>query len=98
MSAAVVTSRRVLARSKTGVTKLRRNRHNEAKREPAGIEGQPDRPATQTARPPHATAARRRLEPATEDQAMYSCACGFIFQAAVSTSVGCPHCGGSQAW
>jgi hypothetical protein len=29
---------------------------------------------------------------------MYSCGCGFVFQAAVSTSVGCPHCGGSQAW
>jgi hypothetical protein len=29
---------------------------------------------------------------------MYSCECGYIFQAAVSTSVGCPHCGGSQAW
>jgi hypothetical protein len=42
--------------------------------------------------------AQRRREPATEDQAMYSCECGFIFQAAVSTSVGCPYCGGSQAW
>jgi len=42
--------------------------------------------------------AQRRLEPATEDQAMYSCECGFVFQASVSTSVGCPHCGGSQAW
>jgi hypothetical protein len=29
---------------------------------------------------------------------MYSCECGFVFQATVSTSVGCPHCGGSQAW
>jgi hypothetical protein len=42
--------------------------------------------------------ARRRLEPAIEDRAVYSCECGFIFQAPVSTSVGCPHCGGSQAW
>jgi hypothetical protein len=68
---------------------LRRNRDKEAKRESAGAQGPPDRP---TAR------AKRRLEPATEDQAMYSCECGFVFQAAVSTSVGCPHCGGSQAW
>jgi hypothetical protein len=51
-----------------------------------------------------ATATRReqvadqRREPAPEDQAVYSCACGYVFQAAVSTSVGCPHCGGSQAW
>jgi hypothetical protein len=42
--------------------------------------------------------AHRRLEPAIEDRAVYSCECGFIFQAPVSTSVGCPHCGGSQAW
>jgi hypothetical protein len=81
---------RVLAKSKSGVTKLRRIRSNEVKRESTGAKApKPDRPA---ARP------RRRLEPATEDQAMYSCACGYIFQAAVSTSVGCPHCGGSQAW
>jgi hypothetical protein len=45
------------------------------------------------------TAARRRREAgAPQDQAMYSCACGFVFEAQVSTSVGCPHCGDSQAW
>ncbi len=36
--------------------------------------------------------------PLTNDQAMYACGCGFVFQAPVSTSVGCPHCGGTQAW
>jgi hypothetical protein len=97
----------MLAKSKSGVTKLRRNRNKEAQRESAGVPGQPDRPAAErpprTASnqlPPNGSIARpqRRLEPATEDQAMYSCECGFIFQATVSTSVGCPHCGGSQAW
>jgi hypothetical protein len=29
---------------------------------------------------------------------MYACRCGFVFQALVSTSVDCPHCGDSQAW
>jgi hypothetical protein len=29
---------------------------------------------------------------------MYSCSCGFVFEALVSTSVGCPHCGDTQAW
>jgi hypothetical protein len=33
-----------------------------------------------------------------EDHALYSCVCGFAFKAEVSTSVGCPHCGTSQAW
>ena len=33
-----------------------------------------------------------------EDRALYGCACGCTFQAAVTASVGCPHCGTGQAW
>jgi hypothetical protein len=33
-----------------------------------------------------------------QDCALYTCSCGFVFTAAVSTSVGCPHCGSGQAW
>ncbi len=32
------------------------------------------------------------------DQASYTCACGYLFLAAVSTTVTCPHCGSGQAW
>jgi hypothetical protein len=32
------------------------------------------------------------------DRASYSCACGYLFSASVSTSVTCPHCGADQAW
>jgi hypothetical protein len=32
------------------------------------------------------------------DEASYSCACGYVFAASVSTSVCCPHCGARQAW
>ena len=32
------------------------------------------------------------------DQAEYTCQCGFVFHATVSTSVDCPHCGDIQAW
>ena len=32
------------------------------------------------------------------DNASYNCACGFVFAAAVSTTVSCPHCGAGQAW
>jgi hypothetical protein len=32
------------------------------------------------------------------DQAVYSCQCGCLFRAAVSTTVPCPHCGTDQAW
>jgi hypothetical protein len=43
-------------------------------------------------------APRRRHGGPTQDTALYKCQCGFVFEAAVSTSVGCPHCGGTQAW
>lgn len=32
------------------------------------------------------------------DRAQYTCGCGLVFDAAVSTSVACPHCGATQAW
>jgi hypothetical protein len=45
------------------------------------------------------TAARvRRRAIAPQDQAMYTCRCGYVFAAEVSTSVGCPYCGVAQAW
>jgi hypothetical protein len=41
---------------------------------------------------------RHRLHGPVEDNALYSCHCGYVFEALVSTSVGCPHCGTGQAW
>ena len=32
------------------------------------------------------------------DQASYTCQCGYLFAAPVTTTVACPHCGTSQAW
>ena len=32
------------------------------------------------------------------DRASYTCSCGYVFRASVSTSVSCPHCGAEQAW
>ena len=46
----------------------------------------------------HDETSRAREGGPPQDEALYSCQCGFIFQAPVSTSVGCPHCGDSQAW
>jgi predicted Zn-ribbon and HTH transcriptional regulator len=34
----------------------------------------------------------------TQDAALYTCGCGYVFTAPVTTSVGCPHCGSAQAW
>jgi hypothetical protein len=33
-----------------------------------------------------------------QDEATYRCGCGYVFTAAVSTSVDCPYCGDAQAW
>jgi hypothetical protein len=52
--------------------------------------------AAAQAEPP--AGAERRSGGAAQDTALYNCHCGYVFQAAVSTSVGCPHCGGTQAW
>jgi hypothetical protein len=32
------------------------------------------------------------------DEASYTCECGFLFAAPVSTTVVCPHCSAPQAW
>jgi hypothetical protein len=32
------------------------------------------------------------------DEASYTCQCGYLFAAPVTTTVACPHCGTSQAW
>jgi predicted Zn-ribbon and HTH transcriptional regulator len=44
------------------------------------------------------TLARAKRSGGPEDRALYNCSCGYAFKAEVSTSVGCPHCGTSQAW
>jgi len=41
---------------------------------------------------------RRERSGGSQDRALYTCGCGYAFTAAVSTSVGCPHCGTHQAW
>ena len=41
---------------------------------------------------------RNKRANVSQDAALYSCACGYVFKAAVTTSVGCPHCGTDQAW
>ena len=84
----------VLARSKSGVNRIKRHREGRSAR-PAGHGAAP-----QTGLTTEATGGmrRRREVGGMQDEAVYTCQCGFVFHAAVSTSVGCPHCGSSQAW
>jgi hypothetical protein len=55
------------------------------------------RPVATAALPP-APQARERDAGGPDDRACYSCSCGYVFEASVSTTVGCPHCGCAQAW
>ncbi len=40
----------------------------------------------------------KRLGGYAQDNAVYNCGCGMVFEAAVSTAVSCPNCGSHQAW
>jgi hypothetical protein len=41
---------------------------------------------------------RLRASGGPDDRAQYACGCGYVWEADVSASVACPHCGASQAW
>ncbi len=47
---------------------------------------------------PDIAAQRVREAGGPSDLATYACECGYLFAASVTTTVGCPHCGTSQAW
>jgi hypothetical protein len=54
--------------------------------------------APQTRRVPRAAGDRARRSGGPQDRALYSCSCGYAFKAKVTTTVGCPQCGQTQAW
>jgi hypothetical protein len=66
----------------------------------AAVEPAPPAPAPAPEQPvdEHLAERRHRACVTPEDTALYGCSCGFQFQAPVSTSVSCPHCGTGQAW
>lgn len=86
----------VLAKSKSGATRLRRHREERPGR--AAGRGDALKAPASTVGTQTAAKRRRREAGAPTDAAMYTCDCGFVFKALVSTSVDCPHCGGAQAW
>ncbi|HUO73203.1 MAG TPA: hypothetical protein VMU39_20710 [Solirubrobacteraceae bacterium] len=91
----------VLVRSKRGESSVRRRRLRQAgrteERAPTTLAGAPGARAVAPTTTTTAPGRRRELGP-VQDQALYTCQCGFVFKAPVSTSVDCPHCGDSQAW
>jgi hypothetical protein len=101
----------VLARSKSGVGRMKRRRDGrlgrfagrvDARGEASGTISEPaatNQPTSHHAQLSAAAIARRRREAGrSQDLASYACQCGFVFEALVSTSVDCPNCGDPQAW
>ncbi len=48
--------------------------------------------------PMHRDERRLRDSGGPDDRAAYHCACGYLFEARVTTSVACPNCATPQAW
>jgi rubrerythrin len=48
--------------------------------------------------PVHSEERRMRDSGGPDDRAVYTCSCGYLFEAPVTASVTCPHCGSPQAW
>jgi len=48
--------------------------------------------------PVHAAERRWREAGGPDDRAVYTCLCGYLFEAPVTASVTCPNCGAVQAW
>jgi hypothetical protein len=62
--------------------------------------GDPGRPSPTASSPAPIDTPERlaRASGGPQDHALYQCSCGYVFDANVSTSVHCPHCGHTQAW
>jgi hypothetical protein len=79
-------------------TIVQRARAAPAERRRAPRRGQPHQRPRPADRKVEGHQLRERATPGPEDRALYSCRCGSTFQAPVTASVGCPHCGEPQAW
>jgi hypothetical protein len=76
----------------------RRRPHRRATDGPAQQSGGESAESRERERKAVGDLARARTAGGPLDSACYTCGCGFVFNAAVSTSVACPHCGARQAW
>ena len=83
--------------------RVRSNRkQSEPRSAPGGAPAAParlaPRPRSQSPTTDLADERRMRESGGPDDRAMYTCSCGYVFEADVTTSVTCPHCGTGQAW
>jgi hypothetical protein len=80
----------------TTVHDRRRPRRAQGRR--PGAHRQPEAPPERATGAPDAAVERAQHAGGPRDVASYTCACGYLFVAPVSTTVSCPHCGCDQAW
>lgn len=74
-------------------------RHSRRRRDGDGRKVRTQAPAREAQTREADPAVRRAREAGGPvDRASYVCECGYAFDAAVSTTVSCPHCGADQAW
>jgi hypothetical protein len=74
-----------------------RPKHNVlTRRPPRRAHDEPRTPAPAPMEHPQEKRARESGGPI--DRASYTCGCGMVFDAPVSTTVSCPNCGCGQAW
>jgi hypothetical protein len=80
--------------------RVRSNRNQPDTRSRPGLLRRPHGSPPAAPAPNDDLADERRLRESggPDDRAMYTCSCGYVFQADVTTSVTCPHCGTGQAW
>jgi hypothetical protein len=88
-----------IRRQQRAGTRARRRRDGapDAHELPLRLEAEAADPARRTRRP-GGPEERERRTGGPQDRALYTCRCGSAFQAPVSASVRCPHCGEAQAW
>jgi hypothetical protein len=78
-------------------------RPSPASTDPGSTGEAPAEQPAESAEPAGSVVSRRREQLVREsggpqDEAHYSCSCGYQFTAPVGTAVSCPHCGTLQAW
>lgn len=97
-----LTHTRRQGRRRTGRLATLAHRRTSGKHAPVELEPVLAAPTTSLASaiaPDYDIAVRRvRAAGGPLDEACYSCECGYVFAASVSTDVCCPHCGARQAW
>ncbi len=77
----------------------RRQRPKHRIRRPGALTPKPEAAPASSAQEPRDIAVERvRAAGGPLDQASYTCECGYLFAAPVSTTVVCPHCSAEQAW